>query len=654
MKISSVEKREILTSIRGGTCAPAGLKLGDVENNAEVIIEKIGEACKSGIEILVFPELCITGYSMGDLFLNEFVQKRALDGLRKIKKATEELSGIAVVVGLPVFHDNQLFNTAAVIANGEVKAFIPKTHIPTYSEFYEGRHFASATQLNSYVYNFDGKEIPFTQNCILNIDNKVKAAVEICEDLWVPIPPSSYHAVNGAEIILNLSASNELSGKSEYRELLVKNQSARCLAAYLYSSAGSYESGADVIFGGHQMIAYNGAMSTAAHQFDNNKEIIFTDIDYGKLQYERRKMTSFMEANEKRRYTYVDIEIAPKITALHEYVNPLIVQNPFNAGPKRVEEIINIQCLALARRLKQIGSKNVVVGVSGGLDSTLATLIAAETFRREGWDMKGVHGITMPCFGTTGRTKGNAVSLMEMLNITLKEIDIKESVYSHFRDIGLPENDKSSLTFENSQARYRTMILMDYSSMVNGIVLGTGNLSELALGWCTYNGDHMSMYNINCSIPKTLVKELISYFRDKYGKEKGGDAIYNTIQSILDTKISPELLPVDENGENNQDTEKSIGNYEINDFFIYHTIRNGFSPAKIYFLARHAFGDKYGEDEIKMRLKEFYKRFFRNQFKRNCAPDGIKVGSVSLSPRGDWRMPSDAEFNMWIKEIDSL
>lgn len=635
--------------IRVGTIVNK-LVLANPLENAKEIIKEIKKANKLGVSIVVTPELSLTGYTCGDLFLQDKLLNDSEKALEEVLEKTKNIDIISIL-GMPIKHDNQLFNCAIVISKGKILGIIPKTYIPNYQEFYEARWFSSSKDLKSYNIKILGQTVPITTN-ILFQDKSLKEAsfaIEICEDLWTVNPPSNNHALAGATMIFNLSSSNELIGKQEYRKNLVSSQSARTISAYIYASSGIMESTSDILFGGASMIYENGSKLAENKHFEIDSNIITADIDILKLANDRRKNRSYMNMASNTDYIIVKVDMANSIKTLQrDYKEYPFVPSNEQERNKRCEEIIEIQSSALARRLLQLKNPKCVIGMSGGLDSTLAYLVIIKAFEKLNRDNKDIIGITMPGFGTTDRTYQNAVDLIKEYGATLKEISIKEASLLHMKDIGLPETDRS-ITYENIQARERTQILMDVANMENGLVIGTGDLSELALGWCTYNGDHMSMYAVNTSIPKTLVRYLVAWVKDTTtGKKK------EVLQDILNTPISPELLPPDEAGNILQKTESSIGPYVLHDFFLFHFLRYGATPRKIYTLAKYTFKNSFSTDEIKKWLKVFIKRFFTQQFKRNCIPDGVKVGSISLSPRGDLRMPSDANMEAWLKEIDEL
>lgn len=626
------------------------LALANPLKNAEVIIKEIKKAETLGVSIVTTPELSLTGYTCGDLFLQEQLLDDSIKALEQVLNETKDIDIISIL-GMPLRHDNQLFNCAVVITKGKILGVIPKTYIPNYQEFYEARWFSSSKELITEEIEILGQLVPITTN-ILFQDKTLKEAtfgIEICEDLWTVNPPSNNHALAGATMIFNLSSSNELIGKQEYRKSLVSSQSARTISAYIYASSGVMESTSDILFGGASMIYENGSILAENKRFELESNIITADIDVLKLANDRIKNKSFMKNTNLEEYKIIKLDIKDNIKELNrEYKEyPFVPSNELERN-KRCEEIIEIQSTALARRLIQVGNPKCVIGMSGGLDSTLAFLVIVKAYEKLKRNPKDIIGITMPGFGTTDRTYQNSIDLVKEYGGTLKEISIKDAALLHMKDIGLPETDRS-ITYENIQARERTQILMDVANMENGLVIGTGDLSELALGWCTYNGDHMSMYAVNTSIPKTLVRYLVAWVKDTTdGKKK------EVLQDILDTPISPELLPPDEAGNILQKTESSIGPYVLHDFYLYHFLRYGATPKKIYTLAKHTFKNSFSKEEIKKWLKVFIRRFFTQQFKRNCIPDGVKVGSISLSPRGDLRMPSDASMEAWLKELDQI
>lgn len=625
--------------------ATPDIKVADCDYNADRIIELIKQAAAEDVSIVVFPELCITGYTCGDLFLQKVLLDGAKNALVKIMEETADCDLLALV-GLPFELDGKLYNCAAALCNGKILAFIPKKNIPAYSEFYELRHFTEWQEGSQNIYFSDTLWFPFgniTFKCV-NIPELV-IGVEICEDLWVPEPPSGKLASAGATIICNLSASDEVIGKGEYREQLVKSQSARCVCGYIYADAGMGESTQDLIFSGHNLIAENGTIVGESKKFTTG--LTFGEIDLHRLVTERRKMNTFNVNNAARDFDYAYFNITPKNLDLKRRFPPMpFVPDNKNDLNSRCEEILTMQATGLATRLRHIGCKTAVIGLSGGLDSTLALIVAVHAFDMLGLDRKGILTVTMPCFGTTKRTKNNALSLAEAYGVTLKEVDITAAVRQHFADIGQDES-VTDVTFENGQARERTQVIMDIANKIGGIVIGTGDLSELALGWATYNGDHMSMYGVNAGVPKTLVRHLVSYESSRTDDKR----LSEVLDDVLATPVSPELLPPAE-GEISQKTEDIVGPYELHDFFLYYMVRCGFPPKKILRIAEQSFAGRFDRDTIKKWLTVFLKRFFSQQFKRSCLPDGPKVGSVTLSPRGDWRMPSDACVRLWLEDLE--
>lgn len=629
------------------------VKVADTAYNTEQIIELINKAAKEKVRVLVFPELCITGYTCGDLFLQNALLTSAQESLIKIVRATKNLN-MVVMVGLPVMKLGNLYNAAAVIFEDKLLGIVPKINIPNYSEFYEARYFSKGNEKVEYIDILEEKQIPFGSNLLFRCKDMqdLIIAAEICEDIWVPIPPSSHHALAGATVLVNLSASNETTGKDIYRRDLVSSQSASTMSTYIYCSAGEGESTSDVVFSGHNIIAENGTILKEAPRFIN--DLTITEVDIQKVISERRRMSTFCTSNDEN-YTFVDFAYSDHMyqDRLETSLTRTFDKTPFvpsnkNQRDKRCEEILNIQALGLKKRLTHIGCKNAVVGISGGLDSTLALLVMAKAYDMMNLDRSNIIAVTMPCFGTTDRTYNNAVTLTNKLGATLKEIPIKEAVLLHLRDIGHDVN-VHDVTYENAQARERTQILMNVANQVNGIVVGTGDMSELALGWATYNGDHMSMYGVNSSVPKTLVRYLVAYYAETLEDKELQDVLLD----VLDTPVSPELLPPKE-GEISQKTEDLVGPYELHDFFLYYLMRFGFTPSKIFRMARIAFEGEYEDAVIYKWLNTFYRRFFSQQFKRNCLPDGPKVGSVAVSPRGDLRMPSDASNAVWMKDLEQI
>ena len=626
-------------------CGTPKLRLADCNYNAEQTFTMMRKAEKAGAKVLVLPELGLTGYSCGDLFYQDTLLRSAEEALSTVLAATRNLE-VVTAVGLPLRINNKLYNCAAIIQKGTVLGVVPKTHLPNYGEFYEKRQFATAPEENGTV-TLLGKSVPFGNRLVFRCATMPDLALgfEVCEDMWAPCSPSVDLAAAGATVVGNLSASNDIIGKDSYRRQLVTMQSAKLLCGYVYSSCGEGESTSDVVFGAHQMIAENGTM-LAEQRFDGG--LLVSEVDVQKLCYERRRTQMFDKTPAVQE---IPFSLTLSETKLTRYVAP----QPFVPEGKedrdaRCREILLIASLGLKQRLEHTGAKTAVVGLSGGLDSTLAVLITGLAMKMLDRPMTDIVAVTMPCFGTTDRTKNNAVILAEQMGATLRTVDISASVRSHFKDIGHDMEDHS-VTFENGQARERTQVLMDIANQTGGIVIGTGDLSELALGWCTYNGDHMSMYGVNASIPKTLVRHLVAYLaRDNAKKD---EALHDVLEDILDTPVSPELLPAVK-GEISQRTEDLVGPYELHDFFLYYILRWGFSPRKVYRLALYALGKQYSREVILKWLKTCYRRFFSQQFKRNCLPDGPKVGSVALSPRGDWRMPSDAKWTLWQSELETL
>lgn len=606
------------------------IRVADVVYNAESIINDIFNACKNGVKLIVFPELAITGYTCGDLFGQRILIESAYEQLIRIKEDTKPLDIISVV-GTPMIKGGKLINAAAVLYKGEILGVVGKKNLPNYNEFYEKRNFEDCSDEEPVI--FRCKNMP-----------EFSFGIEICEDLWIPEPPSAELALGGAEIILNLSASNEMIGKAEYRRNLVTGQSGRLVCGYVYASAGEGESTTDLVFSGHNIIAENGSLLKETKLFQN--QMIISEIDVFALASERQKITSFRKYRDIKT---VEFDMEATDTALTRYYSPA----PFVPSDKanreeRCETILLMQSEGLKKRVEHTGAKSLVIGISGGLDSCLALLVCAKTMDLLSRDRKDVIAVTMPCFGTTKRTKSNAISLCEALGVTLREIDITDSVLKHFSDIGHDPHNHN-VVFENGQARARTYVLMDIANKENGLVVGTGDLSELALGWATYNGDHMSMYGVNGGIPKTLIRYIVGFYSDS---SRDGE-LKSVLSDILDTPVSPELLPA-ENGEISQKTEELVGPYELHDFFLYYAVRRSFSPRKIFRLASIAMGGRYSPEEIKKWLKNFFRRFFSQQFKRSCLPDSPKVGSVTLSPRGDWRMPSDAVAKCWLEDIERI
>lgn len=632
------------------SCAVPHVSVADVDSNVKEIKRLMKEAAEGGAKITVFPELSITGYSCGDLFGQVSLLKKALSGLLELSRESEKYDGI-FFAGLPFAFENHLYNCAAAFSKGEVLGLVPKTYIPDHHEFYEVRQFFPAPKKGVINVTLSGTDaVPFGKGLIFTSKNvnDLKIGAEICEDLWAPLPPSTALALSGADIIVNLSASNEVIGKGGYRRSLVLSQSARTVSGYIYSCAGPSESTTDTVFAGHSMIAENGTMIGESEPFYEG--LTFADIDIERLMSERRRMNTFT-GGALHFFEEVPFETEVTETELSRSFPPHpFVPSDEEELSKRCREIFAIQALGLSKRLLSAHADKAVIGISGGLDSTLALLVTVKAFDSLGLDRKNIITVTMPGFGTTGRTRGNALTLMNHLGTDIREISIVPSMKQHFSDIGLSEDDRS-VAYENAQARERTQILMDIANMENGLVVGTGDLSELALGWATYNGDQMSMYGVNASVPKTLVRYLVRY--EAVSRNQDDRRLSEAIFDILDTPVSPELLPPKE-GEIEQKTEDIVGPYELHDFFLYYMMRFGFSPKKIMRLALIAFAGRYKKEEVKKWEKVFYRRFFTQQFKRSALPDGPKVGSVSLSPRGDWRMPSDAASKLWLDEIEEL
>lgn len=627
-------------------CAAAtpDVKVADCRYNSGDIISLIEAAAEERVKVLVFPELCITAYTCGDLFYQQTLLDGALQALGKIAAATENID-MLVSVGLPLRVSGKLYNCAAVIKGGRILGVVPKKHLQNYGEAYEKRWFSSAPEGVSTI-NICGQTVPFGTGIIFACRQlpEFTFAVEICEDLWSADPPSTALAASGAAIIGNLSASSEAIGKEEYRRLLVKTQSSKAMCGYIFASSGTGESTGDLIYSGHDIIAENGTILNESALYTSGLTI--SEIDVQSIALERSKgadMTADKSVN------FVEFDMQPEETVLSRY----IAANPFMPDDcdieKRCRDILAMQANALARRTAHVHADKLVIGISGGLDSTLALLASVEAMKLLSRPANDIVTITMPCFGTTARTRTNAEKLCEQLGTTFRTIDIMTSVKQHFSDIGHDESNRS-VVYENAQARERTQILMDIANAENGLVVGTGDLSELALGWATYNGDHMSMYGINGDIPKTLVRRIVTY----YAESCGDDSLKATLLSVVDTPVSPELLPADENGDIAQKTEDLVGPYELHDFFLYHIVRSSFSPKKVYRLAKYALGDRFDSDTILKWLKTFCRRFFNQQFKRSCLPDGVKVGSLALSPRGDWKMPSDAFSALWLEALDDI
>ncbi len=643
--------------IRTAAVSPA-LRVADCDHNAARIIEWMREADKRAVSLAVFPELAVTGYTCGDLFQQDALRRGALAALDRIRSASRELE-LTAVVGLPMVCGGKLYNSAAIISRGRVLGIVPKSYLPNYGEFYEQRNFSSGRGLSRTVTLF-GEEVPFGSDLLFEAEACV-FGVEICEDLWVPEPPSLRLAQAGANVILNPSASNEVIGKAEYRRKLVLGQSARLICGYVYADAGEGESTTDLVFAAHDLIAENGAIASESLPFANvrgtrssdsriyneNGCMVIADLDLEKLALERSRLNTFESRSDGFRRIAFSLSEREFRPMLRIPAQPFVPKDR-SLLDSRAEQILTMQAVGLKKRVERSRAKTVVIGISGGLDSTLATLVAVRAMDLLGRPHTDVVTVTMPCFGTSDRTHRNAVRMTKLLGTSFQEVDIRETTLSHFEDIG-HDPDDHSVVFENGQARMRTLVLMDIANQTGGIVGGTGDLSELALGWATYNGDHMSMYGINASVPKTLIRHLVRYEADRANEE-----LRSVLSDVLDTPVSPELLPADGEGDISQKTEDLVGPYELHDFFLYYGIRWGFSPKKVYFLANLAMEGRYPQAEILRWLKVFYTRFFAQQFKRSCLPDGVKIGSASLSPRGDWRMPSDACADLWLREIEEI
>lgn len=623
------------------------IRVADPKYNGEIIVQQVKEAAAQGAAVMVFPELCMTGYSCGDLFLQDLLLREAKNQLFAVAEQTAQIQAV-IFVGLPLEYMGKLYNTAAVLHQGKVLGIVPKTFLPNYAEFYEARHFTKGMKQTVPVTLREGVTVPMGTDQLFICDTmpELRIAVELCEDVWSPNPPSIRHALAGADLIVNLSASDEVTGKDIYRRDLIAGQSARLVCGYIYANASDGESTQDVVYSGHSLIAENGIVLKEAQRFTN--QAVYSEIDMQKLVGERRRMSTF-EPVDAGGYTVSHFSLEPVPTKLTRYVDPA----PFVPGnkadrDKRCEEILAIQAMGLKKRLEHTGCRCAVVGISGGLDSTLALLVTVRAFDLLQIPHEQILAVTMPGFGTTDRTYDNAVHLIQSLGADLREISICDAVHVHFQDIR-QDPHMHDTTYENSQARERTQILMDIANMYNGMVIGTGDMSELALGWATYNGDHMSMYGVNASVPKTLVRHLVRYFADTCGEE-GLSAI---LLDVLDTPVSPELLPPKE-GKISQKTEDIVGPYELHDFFLYYVLRFGFAPKKVFRLAETAFDGVYEKETMIKWLKTFYRRFFSQQFKRSCLPDGPKVGTVAVSPRGDLRMPSDASVRIWLDEAEEI
>lgn len=622
------------------------IRVADPAWNAEAILKKIKEAQENKAKIMVFPELCITGFTCQDLFLQERMLEEAKKALLRIKDGSRDVEAL-IFVGLPLERDGKLYNVAAALFKGKILGFVPKMCLPNYAEFYEVRHFVSGEEKPE-DFIFEGEKIPFGSHLLFSCANMqgLKVGCELCEDVWTVQPPSTAHAMAGATVIVNLSASNDTVGKGTYRKSLICATSARLLCGYIYTSAGDGESTQDLVFGGHNLIAENGSLLKEAKRFENQS--IYTELDIHRLCHERRRMTTFKRQRAED-YREIFFELKEELTPLtRKFDSAPFVPSVKEERDLRCDEILSIQSMGLKKRYEHTNCQSAVIGVSGGLDSTLALLVTVRAFDMLGLDRSKILAVTMPCFGTTDRTYSNACKMAQTLGTTLKEVNIRESVSLHFRDIGQDPN-KHDVTYENGQARERTQVLMDLANQTGAMVIGTGDMSELALGWATYNGDHMSMYGVNAGVPKTLVRHLVQYYADTCGQEE----LRKVLLDVLDTPVSPELLPpVD--GVISQKTEDLVGPYELHDFYLYYMLRCGFEPEKIYRLALYAFQGIYDKETIFKWLKTFYRRFFTQQFKRSCLPDGPKVGSVAVSPRGDLRMPSDASAAAWMSAIEAM
>lgn len=620
--------------------------VADVKENARILFYHIKEAEENGAKIIVLPELCLSGYTCNDLFLQELLLRSVKEQLFELADMTSSVDAL-IFVGMPLEYNGKLYNVAAALNYGKILGFVPKTYLPNYNEFYEARHFTRGMEQIVEVPLREGLSVPMGTNLMFYCKQmpELCVAAEICEDVWTPEPPSIRHALNGANVIVNLSASDETTGKDLYREELISGQSARLLCGYVYASAGDGESTQDVVYSGHNIIAEDGRILKKAARFVN--ETIYSEFDILKLNAERRRMSTYETRDDS--YCKVGFSLEIEETKLTRYVDPApFVPSSQADRQKRCDEILMIQSMGLKKRLEHTHCKTAVVGISGGLDSTLALLVTVRAFDLLGMDHKNIKAVTMPGFGTTDRTYDNAVNLIKCLGCDFIEVDIKDAVNIHFHDIG-QDPSVHDVTYENGQARERTQILMDIANKENGMVIGTGDMSELALGWATYNGDHMSMYAVNCSVPKTLVRHLVQFYADTCNEKK----LEEVLLDVLDTPVSPELLPPTD-GKISQKTEDIVGPYELHDFYLYYLLRFGYSPAKIYRLAKIAFAGTYGNEVILKWLKTFCRRFFTQQFKRSCLPDGPKVGTVAVSPRGDLRMPSDACASLWMEEIEQL
>lgn len=645
------------------------LKVANTDFNTAEIIKCAKEADSNGAGVILFPELAITGYTCGDLFYQEFLYEKAMEGLKEITQATKGLKA-AVILGFYLKLENNYYNCAAFIQGGHIRGIVPKMFMPNAKEFYEARWFASGIKISESIKEVTlfGDTIPFGHVMFHDEENQLKLGIEICEDLWVPISPGAHLALNGAHILFNPSASNDVVGKSQYRQALIQQESAKNICGYVYASSGVHESTTDLVFGGERIIAENGTLLTVGPLFQRESAITYGEIDYHRIKYERAYGQNFSECtsaySSRNVYTQASIPALQVLSFKRDKItrnyprNPFIAENDAQRGAA-CKEIFNIQAAGLAKRLEHTGAKKAIIGISGGLDSTLALLACAYTFKLIKKDLRDIIAITMPGFGTTDKTYNNALTMMQLLGVEVREISIKDSVLQHFSDIG-HDPAVHDVTYENSQARERTQILMDIANKEGGFVVGTGDLSEVALGWSTYNGDHMSMYGVNCSVPKTLIPLTIQWVIDTVLSGPQEDKSFSsdnsllktTLKDIMETPISPELLPPDKDGKITQKTEDTVGPYILHDFFMFYTIRYGMSPKKLLHIAKAVFEKDYSEEFIKKWLLVFYRRFFSQQFKRSCIPDGPKVGSVSLSPRGDWRMPSDADASIWLAELE--
>ncbi len=640
-----------LGMIRVAAVSPS-LKVADIEFNLAAIEEATINAANQGVQLIVFPELALTGYTCGDLFYQQSLLEQVREGLNSLTALSEQ-TGMILIVGAPVRQSGRLFNAAVVMSHGRICGVVPKTYLPNTQEFYEERWFSSSQDMVDDQLAWLDEAPPFGTDLLFDIDGMPDClfGVEICEDAWVASPPSGAMAAAGATLLINLSASPEILGKCNYRRALVEGQSARCLAAYIYASAGPGESSTDLVFSGHSLVAEYGQVLSETERFNFSTQMAIADIDIQRLVHERLRNNSYASSQADQDFLLVPVEVT--ISEAEKLLRP-ILKTPFvpsadSERKARCEEIFAIQTTGLMKRLQHTGSQKAVIGISGGLDSTLALLVTVKAFDRLGWSRDDILAVTMPGFGTTKRTRGNAEALAEELGVHLRTISIDAAVRQHFSDIG-QDPERHDITYENSQARERTQILMDLANQVGGLVIGTGDLSELALGWATYNGDHMSMYGVNASVPKTLVRYLIEWCADAEFSGRSSKVLHD----VCRTPVSPELLPPDEDGDISQRTEEHLGPYELHDFFLFHVVRNQFAPRKITELACRAFADDYTRADILKWLRVFYARFFAQQFKRSCLPDGPKVGTVSLSPRGDWRMPSDASAALWLAELDEI